>query len=201
MNATPMTDTTHVWTAPDTDRSADWAAGVSFDAFLPTAEALTDVWTRAWARAAVPPETVARAAAVPGSWRLLALSEDWCIDATNVLPILARLAEAVPSFELRLLARDTHLELMDEHLTGGRSRAIPVVLLLDEHNREQAWWGPRPAPLQAWVLGEGQTLENADRYREIRKWHLRDGGHTVLNEVVAMVEGAAQRTLADGAPA
>ena len=196
-----MSPTTHLWPHATTDRSADWAAGVSFEMFLATAEALVDVWTRTWERVVAPPDAVARARAVPGTWRLLALSEDWCIDATNVLPVLARLADAVPGLELRLLARDEHLDLMDEHLTNGRSRSIPVVLLLDGEGRERAWWGPRPAPLQAWLLGEGQGLESHERYREIRKWHIRDGGQTPTDEVVAMIEAVATATAKTSAEA
>lgn len=181
---------THPWPAA-TDRSADWAAGASFEAFLASATDLVDVWTRTWERTTVPPETVARAAAVPGTWRLLVLAADWCIDATDVVPTLARLAEATPGWELRVLDRDAHLPLMDEHLTNGRSRSIPVALLLDGDGRERGWWGPRPAPLQAWVTTDGQAVESRERYREIRKWHLRDRGATVLDEVLKLAERAA----------
>lgn len=129
---------------------------------------------------------------MPGAWRLLVLSADWCGDASNTVPLLARLAEAVPSLEVRLLERDEHLALMDEHLTNGRSRSIPAVLLLDGDGIERAWWGPRPAALQAWVVGEGLALEPPERYREIRKWYARDKGVSTLSEIVAMIEAQAR---------
>lgn len=181
---------THPWPAA-TDRSADWSAAGSFETFLAGATQLLPIWVRNWERTVAPPAAVARAAAIPGHWRLLGISADWCTDAVDVVPVLARLAEAVPGWELRLLDRDAHLPLMDEHLTNGRSRSIPAVLVLDGDGRERAWWGPRPAPLQAWVMGEGQTVEASERYREIRKWHLRDGGATVLDEVLSLVESVA----------
>lgn len=189
---------THPWPAA-TDRSADWSAAVSFETFLAGATQLLPVWVRNWERTAAPPATVARAAAIPGRWRLLGISADWCTDAVGVVPTLARLAEAVPGWEMRLLDRDQHLALMDEHLTNGRSRSIPVVLVLDAEGRERGWWGPRPAALQAWVLGEGQALEPAERYREARKWYLRDEGRTALDEVLSLVEAAAG-ALAPGTP-
>ena len=104
--------------------------------------------------------------------------------------MLAAFAEAVPNMDLRVLARDENLELMDEHLTGT-SRSIPVVVLLDGDGVERGWWGPRPADLQAWVMGPGQELEPDDRYREVRKWYVRDRGRTTLEDVVALVEQAA----------
>ena len=178
------------------DRSDAWGQGVSFRAFLPTARKNEGLWTGVWERAAVPPEVLARVAAVPGRWRLLVLSADWCGDASNTVPVLARLAEAAPNLELRLLDRDEHLALMDEHLTGGTARAIPAVILLDEADTEVAWWGPRPAELQAWVKGEGQRYGSGERYKHIRRWYARDRGQSTLEEVVALVEHATARTAA-----
>lgn len=175
------------------DRSADWAAGVPFEAFLPAAQQNAELWAGVWRRASVPPDLLARAAAVSGRWKLLVLSADWCGDAVNLVPVLARLAEAAPNVELRLLDRDARPALMDEHLTGGTARAIPAVIVLDERGVERAWWGPRPGPLQAWVKTEGQALEKGERYRHVRQWYARDRGRTMLEEVVALLEGAARR--------
>ena len=61
---------------------------------------------------------------------------------------------------------------MDDHLTGGTARSIPIVIVLDASGGERAWWGPRPADLQAWFTGDdAQALEKDDRYRELRKWY------------------------------
>jgi hypothetical protein len=58
------------------------------------------------------------------------LTEDWCLEGVNTLPVVARLAEAAPSMELRVLDREGHPELMDRHLTNG-SRSIPIIMFLD----------------------------------------------------------------------
>ena len=174
------------------DRSASWDAGESFESFLASAEDLVQLWTSTYSRATVPDEFIERAAALPGEWKLLALSADWCIDAAPVLPFVVRLAEAVPTLEFRTLDRDDHLELMDEHLTNGRSRSIPIVILLDGEGKERGWWGPRPADLQAWVMSdEAQAMENGERYKRVRQWFARDKGRTTLNEIVTMMETAA----------
>ena len=80
-----------------------------------------------------------------GPWTVLA--EGWCGDGANSIPYLARLVEALPGIEMRILFRDQNPDLMDEHLTG-ETRGIPVVMILDGDFREVVWWGPRPAPLQ-----------------------------------------------------
>src|SRR3712207_8531646 len=51
--------------------------------------------------------------------------------------------------------------------------SIPVVILLDDDYVERGWWGPRPTELQTWVVGAGQALDKAERYREIRRWYAR----------------------------
>jgi hypothetical protein len=148
-----------------------------------------DLWAAVWRRAVVGDEFLRRVAAVPGKWHLLVLSEDWCGDAVNTVPVVARLAALSPNLELRVLARDENLDLMDAHLTGT-SRSIPIVILLDAEYRERAWWGPRPTALQDSVSGEWQVLEKASRYREARIWYARDRGRTTLEEVVSMLERA-----------
>jgi hypothetical protein len=162
-----------------------------FEEMLASATQNADLWATVWRRAVVPDELVQRVAELRGAWHLLVLSEDWCGDAWNTVPIIARMAQLAPNVDLRVLARDQNLDLMDAHLTGT-SRSIPVVIVLDEDFNERAWWGPRPKALQQWVVGPGQTLEKDARYREIRSWYARDKGRTTLEEVVGMMEGAAE---------
>jgi Thioredoxin len=171
---------------------ARWNAAPTFPQWLPSAQKNADLWHAVYDRAQVPDDLVARAARIGGHWHLLVLSEDWCGDAVNSVPVVQRLVERVPNLDLRLLARDANLDVMDAHLTGA-SRSIPVVMLLDEHRREHGWWGPRPRELQTWVLGPGQAMNKDDRYREIRRWYARDRGRTILEEVVGMLENGADK--------
>jgi len=172
------------------DRSKDWAAGITFEEFLPTATENVGLWEGVLRRATIPEDIVARAVAVQGDWRLLILSADWCGDASNIVPVIQRFVEAAPNLDLRLLDRDDHLDLMDEHLTGGTAQAIPVVIILDEHYIERAWWGPRPSVLQVWVKTEGQAYSKDERYKELRKWYARDKGRSSLEEIVGLLEVA-----------
>ena len=64
--------------------------------------------------------------------RVLILSEDWCGDCTDNLPVVNRIAEESGKLEVRILPRDAHLDLMDQYLKYGQFRAIPLILFLNK---------------------------------------------------------------------
>ena len=99
------------------------------------------------------------------------------------MPVVARLADAVPELELRVLRRDEHPEVMDRYLTNG-SRSIPVVIALTEDFAELGHWGPRPSELQSWVLANRQTIPKSELYPQVRRWYARDRGESTLREVL-----------------
>jgi hypothetical protein len=175
------------------DLRARYEGAPTFDAYVAAAVENADLWRDAARLARVPDETVARATAVPGRWHLLVLSEDWCGDAVNTVPYVARLGELAPNLDVRVLARDANLDIMDDHLTGT-ARSIPIVIVYDDDFVERGWWGPRPSALQAWVFSaEGQALDKPQRYRHVRGWYARDRGRTTLDELLALLERASGR--------
>lgn len=119
--------------------------------------------------------------------KLLALVEDWCVDTSSTIPVLARWTEAVPRLSLRLLRRDEHPALMERYLTNG-SRSIPIVLVLDREFHEVARWGPYPVPLAEWVREhKPPALLKAEFVKGKRAWYARDRGETTLREIVQAV--------------
>lgn len=174
-----------------TNLAERFAQAPTYEQFLPTATKNADLWLKMWQRARVPDAMVARAEALPGRWNLLVLSADWCGDASNTVPVVARLAARARNLDLRILDRDENLDLMDEHLTNGTSRSIPVVMVLDQDFHEHNWWGPRPGALQEWVVTEGLSLPKDERYLRVRRWYAQDKGLTTLEEILLLLEEAA----------
>ena len=163
-------------------------AGATFAEVLGRAKDNAELWQAVYKRAQITIEAAQRAAALHRNWHLLAINEDWCGDSVNILPYVARLEEASHHIEMRIIGRDANRDLMDMHLTG-KSRSIPVVIVYDDDFNEKGWWGPRPGPLQQWVLGEGLALPRPDRYRHIRTWYARDRGATLVSEILSIIEG------------
>ena len=116
--------------------------------------------------------------------RLLVLAEDWCGDASNTIPILAKWADQVEGLELRIIRRDEHPEVMDRYLTNG-SRSIPIVIALDTEGNPVGHWGPRPHELQAFVRDSKARVPKEELYPQVRRWYARDRGEATICEVAA----------------
>ncbi|GAB3047526.1 thioredoxin family protein [Virgibacillus ainsalahensis] len=93
--------------------------------------------------------------------RAIVLTEDWCGDAMMNIPVLLRLSEAA-DIDVRMLLRDENLELMDQYLTNGKSRSIPIFIFIDQDGNEVAKWGPRAKEVQEFVDKSGKALPNKD---------------------------------------
>ncbi len=164
-----------------------WGSAESYDDYLARVVKNRDLWHGVHERVRLP-DDLPEATDVARCAYFLAISEDWCGDAVNTLPVAAHLARHY-GIEMRVLERDTNLELMDRYLTDGRSRSIPIVIALDRDFQELGHWGPRPTELQRWVLGEGMELDGRERYREVRRWYARDTGRTTMSELLAFLCG------------
>ena len=72
------------------------------------------------------------------------ITEGWCGDSAQIVPVFERMREQCPNIELKFLLRDEHLDIMDLYLTNG-ARSIPKLVCLDSNSLELLFtWGPRP---------------------------------------------------------
>lgn len=120
----------------------------------------------------------------PQTW--LVLTETWCGDSAQCLPMIVRLAELAPGVTLRILLRDDNLEVMDRYLTEGK-RAIPKLIAFGGDGGELLRWGARPAAAQAVMddaLAEG--LEKVDRLERLHLFYGRDRGRALDGEFIEL---------------
>ena len=120
----------------------------------------------------------------------LVISEGWCGDAAQLLPIIHKMAELSDKIDLRIVLRDENEALMNQFLTNG-GRAIPKLLILDaETLTVLSDWGPRPEGAKNLILDykaqHGVVDETAKT--ELQKWYLHDKGVSTQNEIMALVE-------------
>jgi hypothetical protein len=126
---------------------------------------------------------------LPCSVNWLLITEAWCGDAAQNLPILNKMAEASPKINLRLLLRDDNLEIMDQYLTNG-GRSIPKLIMLDGEMNEIANWGPRPAVVQEMVMENKRTgaMPYSEFGKVVQKWYATDKGKSLQLELMAIIE-------------
>lgn len=93
--------------------------------------------------------------------RVIVITEDWCGDAMLNNAVLMKVADRT-NMDLRFLARDENLELMDLYLTNGTSRAIPIFIFINDKGEQYGVWGPRAAKVQALVEEGRADLPNKE---------------------------------------
>jgi hypothetical protein len=123
----------------------------------------------------------------PQTW--LVLTEGWCGDAAQIVPVFNKIAALNSNIELKFLLRDEHLELMNQYLTNGRSQSIPKLVVLDENNNELFNWGPRPTALQELFYHmKANALNNDVIKEEIHKWYAKDKTISIQKDLLALLQ-------------
>ncbi|NMH28565.1 thioredoxin family protein [Flavobacterium silvaticum] len=138
----------------------------------------------------VPEENITKLLAIKEKYIWLVLSEGWCGDAAQLIPIFNKLAILSPNIDLKIAFRDENEALMNLFLTNG-SRSIPKLIVLDKKTLEvRANWGPRPKPaahiISSYKAQYGVIDETARK--ELHLWYSRDKGVTAQEELIQLME-------------
>ena len=138
----------------------------------------------------VTPETKAKLQNLDKKYIWLVLSEGWCGDAAQIVPVIHKMADATDKVELKIALRDDNDALMQHFLTNG-GKAIPKLIVLDAETLDVVLdWGPRPHGAKQLILDYKATHGVVDEPAkiELQKWYLHDKGISIQNEIVEMHE-------------
>jgi thiol-disulfide isomerase/thioredoxin len=103
-------------------------------------------------KAQLKPEDVAAFKNLSEPLNVLVIGEDWCGDVVAGLPVLAKLAEATGTLNVRIFLRDQNEDLINQYLKDGQFKSIPFVVFFDQQMHELGHFIERPA---------AQTAESA----------------------------------------
>lgn len=118
------------------------------------------------------------------------ITELWCGDSAQILPLLANMANySEGKIDLRIVLRDDDVSIIDAYLTNG-GRSVPKLIALDAATNEELFtWGPRPAGAQKVVdetnADPDKTVE--DMINALYAWYPRDKGRSTEEEVMALL--------------
>ncbi len=135
------------------------------------------------------PEGVSTLAEISTPQIWLVITEGWCGDAAQSVPIMVKMAEENPNIEIKFLLRDENLTVMDEFLTNG-GRSIPKLIVLKKNNlKVLGSWGPRPDALQEIFLTAKKSAEfdYPEIQKEMQLWYHKDKGVSTQREILEVV--------------
>jgi hypothetical protein len=117
----------------------------------------------------------------------LILTEAWCGDASQNIPVIQKMTELNENIEIRYLLRDENLDIMDAYLTDG-ARSIPKLIILDENFNELAQWGPRPEPVKKLLKDYKANITSHDEFALLaHAWYGKDRGNTLQGEFLQLL--------------
>ena len=127
-----------------------------------------------------------------GDYFWLVISEGWCGDAAQLVPIFHKMAELSPNIEMKIALRDDNDALMNLFLTNG-ARSIPKLIILDKNTLEVLGdFGPRPQEAKQLILDykaeHGVVDETAKT--NLQLWYLHDKGLSTQQEIMAVMAAA-----------
>lgn len=130
----------------------------------------------------------------PGQTWLL-ITESWCGDAGQSVPVIAKMAEYLgDKVHLRLILRDAHPEIMQHYLTDG-GNSIPKLVVFDQNQQQLFSWGPRPAEIQAKVMAYKHEPEPKKPYaefqEEVQSWYNHDKTQSIQSEMMEVFKSSA----------
>jgi hypothetical protein len=121
----------------------------------------------------------------PQTW--LVITEGWCGDAAQNLPVLNKIAVTTDHIDLKVVLRDENLALMDLFLTNG-GRSIPKLIALDKENNVIDSWGPRPSVATKMVADykEKNGVLDPEFKQDLQVWYNKDKGQSVQEDFVSI---------------
>jgi thioredoxin-like negative regulator of GroEL len=133
-------------------------------------------------------ETTSALNKLTDNFTLLVLSEGWCGDAAQILPVINKIAESSSKIDLKIVCRDENEALMNQFLTNG-GKSIPKVIIVNNKNEVINSWGPRPAiatkMVQDYKVKHGVLDDNFKK--DLQIWYNKDKGNSTQKDLLEIL--------------
>ena len=124
-----------------------------------------------------------------GEYIWLVISESWCGDAAQLVPIVNKMAEESGKIELKIVLRDENEDLMNLFLTN-KAKAIPIVIVINKETGDVLGnWGPRPKGAADFIKNYKKEFGAIDETakNELQLWYLHDKGLSTQEELINLM--------------
>jgi hypothetical protein len=125
-----------------------------------------------WEKTFVPNAVLAKRVAMinrPMHW--VVITEGWCGDAAQQVPIIQKLASLNPAITTHYVLRDENPAFMNLFLTNG-GKSIPIWICTDANWEFQWKWGPRPYEAAQMLKGLKESgIDDSLIKQELHSWY------------------------------
>ncbi|MDO6854832.1 thioredoxin family protein [Cellulophaga lytica] len=137
----------------------------------------------------LPDATISKIKQVTAKTTWLVLTESWCGDAAQSMPVMQKFAEQNSNINVKVILRDENLELMN-HFLYNNTLSIPRLIAFNEDTQEVIGdWGPRPSKLTKIV--ENFKAKNGsltpEFKQELQVWYNKDKGNTIIEDLTQLL--------------
>ena len=119
----------------------------------------------------------------------LVLTESWCGDAAQLLPVMNKVAGLSDQIDLKIVMRDENPELMDRFLTNG-GRAIPKLIAIDEAAKQVVGeFGPRPS-IATRMVDDFKAQHGSltpEFKQDLQIWYNKDKGRNAAEDLAKLL--------------
>lgn len=135
-------------------------------------------------------ELTSKIESINGMLFFILINEPWCGDGAFTQAFIHNLASVSKGkIDLKIILRDSNLNIMENYLTNG-GMAIPKLVCLDENLKEIMTWGPRPkalkSQLEEWKKDAG--FDNQAKIQQVYEWYIKDKNQSIETEFVEIFE-------------
>lgn len=126
---------------------------------------------------------------ISSDFKLLSISEGWCGDASQILPIIEKIASE-KGIEHKIVFRDENPELMSAYLTDG-AQSIPIIIGVNQDGSEKFRFGPRPKEGMEFLKKHKENPEaypSHDFHKDLHQYYTQNKGQDIFNELLDKIQ-------------
>jgi len=125
-----------------------------------------------------------------GNVTWLVITESWCGDAAQTMPVMQKIADLSDGIEVKVILRDENLELIDAFLYNG-GRSIPKLVAIDNTSGNVITdWGPRPSKATKMVndYKEAHGKLTPEFKQDLQVWYNKDKGQNTVEDLIGLLK-------------
>ncbi len=134
-------------------------------------------------------EAVSLTGKVNKDFTWLVLTESWCGDAAQTLPVINKFSEVSDKIDLKVVLRDENDELMNQFLTDGNKSIPKLIVIENESKKVVSSWGPRSEKATRMIRDYKEKHGKVDDKikKDLQVWYNQDKGKQIEKEIISLL--------------